>query len=99
MQYTGYVGSKAKKRARSKYFYFIFFILIIFFIFSYIQEKNSTESRNVIKVKENLLYEDQSLQLKELNEVRKVKKGKLNKREQLLYDHLMSYILKNYRTL
>ena len=37
--------------------------------------------------------------LQELNEVRKVKRGKLNKKEQLLYDHLMSYILKNYRTL
>jgi len=66
MKYTGYVGLKAKKRTRRKYFYFIFFILIIFFIYSYIQDKNSTKSSNAIKVEENLLYEDQSLQLKEL---------------------------------
>jgi len=45
------------------------------------------------------VVEKKIVELKELNEVRKVKNGKLNKKEQLLYDHLMSYILKNYRTL
>jgi len=43
--------------------------------------------------------EKRIVELKELNEVKKVKKGKLNKTELLLYDHLISYILKNYRTL
>ena len=64
--YKGYIGEKSKKRTRRKYIFYIFFIIIVFFLYLAIQEKNITESSNIMKVEENLSYGDQSLQLTEL---------------------------------
>ena len=85
MSYKGYVGQKSKSRTRKKYFFFILLIVIVFFLYISIREKNLTETSDVIKkVENNLLYEDQSLQLRKLETTIFEYNQKLQLRNQLI---------------
>ena len=83
---NGYVGQKAKKRARKKYLFLIIFILIVFLIYISIQEINvEVSDEEVVKVEEeNIQFEDQSFQLKKLEIIITEYKQKLQLRDQLI---------------
>ena len=82
----GYVGQKAKKRARKKNFFLIIFILIVFLIYISIQEINvEVSDEEIVKVEEeNIQFEDQSSQLKKLEIIITEYKQKLQLRDQLI---------------
>ena len=80
-----YVGQKSKSRTRKKYLFFIIFIVIIFFLYISIREKNLTETSDPIKkIEKDLVYEDQSLRLRELETKNFEYDQKLQLRNQLI---------------